>query len=764
LPGFESEIKFSTCYFCTSRGCALRVYVEGGRVRKVRVDSTAPVVPGGYCPRPFLAPAYQEHPFRLNFPLKRASQRGADRWHRISWDEALDEIAERLTTIRNTYGPEALATSSGTGRGGWDFAKTRFMNLFGSPNRFGAVTVCYGPRSMVAFTTFGAAIVPDLKIGKTRLSVLWGRDPHEGGPHTWHRFRKAIREGVRTMVVDPRCTEAARRADLWVQIRPGTDAALALGIMHLMIREGRYPRDFVERHTAGFSQLIERLQEYPPERVAPLTGLSVDRLKEIARFFAEHQPAVFTIGVAPEHSPPNGIQAIRAIYLLFAIAGSIDVEGGNLMAGPVRGFIPDAAMEKNEALSSDQRRKQIGSDRFRFLSYPGWELVEAELRKKWGDRHPAAAYLNCMAHAPSVFRAMLTGRPYPVKALIVSGSNPLLSFANTRLVYQALKATDLLVTFDITWTPTAQLSDYVLPAACWLERPDMGNFSSVGAYPLVQIGEAALPARVPGKYERWNDYEFWRALGLRLGQAEHWPWKTFEEVWEDRLREILDRRGLRTLSDFIRTQRWEMERPQPGLCAREPLATPSGKIEIYSTILERLGYDPLPAYLPPKEPDAQWSRYPLINISGPRTLPYHHSEFRHVEGFRRMHPDPIVEIPVDTARRFGIADGDWVWIETPLGRVKQKARLTTSFAPGYICTQHAWWYPEKPGAEPCLYGLWESNINVTTDDDPEKCDPLSGGWPFKGAYLRCRIEKAPEGDEPSGSRRSFHKEGEGEQE
>ncbi len=623
------------------------------------------------------------------------------------------------------------------------------MNLFGSPNRFGAVTVCYGPRSMVSLLTFGAAVMPDQKKGKTRLAILWGRNPHEGGPHTWHSFKKAIRDDIRTLVVDPRCTEAARRADLWVQIRPGTDAALALGMMHLLIQDGRYDQAFVSKHTSGFSRLAERVREYPPEKVASLTGLSVYKLKELARFFADHQPATCVIGVASEHSPPNSVQAIRAIQILLAVGGSIDVEGGGLLAGPFKDFIPDAAMEANEALSLPQRRKQIGSDRFRFLSYPGWELVVEELRKKWGDRHPAGAYLNCMAHAPSVFRAMITGKPYPVKALLVSGSNPLLAFANTKLVYQALKATDLLVTLDITWTPTAELSDFVLPAACWLERPDMGNFASIGAYPLVQAGEAALPARVPGKYERLNDYEFWRELGIRLGQGEHWPWKTFEEVWEYRLQEIMAKRQVKTLSELLRRQRWEIERPQPGACARGPLATPSGKVEIFSTILERLGYDPLPGYRQPAQPDALWSRYPLINISGPRTLPYHHSEFRHVESFRKQHPDPIVEIPVDTARRYGLADGDWVWIETPLGRVKQRARLTTSFAPGFISTQHAWWYPDKPAAEPSLYGLWESNINVTTDDDPDKCDPFSGGWPFKGEYLRCRISKASDRDEPS---------------
>jgi thiosulfate reductase/polysulfide reductase chain A len=156
----------------------MKVYVDEGRVQKVRVDVGAPVVPGSYCVRPFLAKEYQEHPFRLSYPLKRRSERGADQWQPISWEQALDEIGEKLAAVRKIYGPEALATSSGTGRGAADFAKTRFMNLFGSPNRFGAVTVCYGPRSMVSFTTFGGAIAPDRKKGQTRS------DPERMQP--WH--------------------------------------------------------------------------------------------------------------------------------------------------------------------------------------------------------------------------------------------------------------------------------------------------------------------------------------------------------------------------------------------------------------------------------------------------------------------------------------------------------------------------------------------------------------------------------------------------
>ncbi len=734
------DVKYSSCCFCSSRGCAVKVYVENNRVRRVTVDTEAPVVPGAHCPRPSLSVEYQESPFRLDYPLKRTGVRGANRWEQITWHQALDEIAARLSDIRDSYGAEALATSSGTGRGAWDFAKTRFMNLFGSPNRIGAVTVCYGPRSMVWLSTFGGALVPDSTPGKTKLMTLWGRNPHEGGPSSWHSFLKAKRAGMKTLVVDPRMTEPARQADHWVQIRPGTDAALALGMMNVIMSENLHDRSFVEDCTSGFKELTHRIEKYPPERVAAICNLTRDQVVEVARFFAAHQPSTIVIGVASEHSPPNSIQAVRAINVLLAVAGSIDREGGMLIAGPADGFIPDAAMELNHELSAEQRSKQIGADRFRFISYPGWELVEEQLRKRWGDNHPAGAYLNCMAHAPSVFRAMLTGEPYPVRGLITSASNPLLAYANTNLVLKALKSLDLLVTFDITWTPTAQISDYVLPAACWMERPDMGNFCSIGAYPLIQIGEAAVPSKIPGEYERYDDYEFWRALGLKLGQKDHWPQETFEQVWEYRLEKIFERRGVKTLSDFIHQQRWEKGSVEPGQSAGG-LATPSGKVEIHSSILEHLKYDPLPGYTEPSQPDEEWGKYPLLNISGPRVMPYHHSEYRHVEGFRRMYPDPIVEIHPDLARRQGIVDGDWVWIETPLGRCRQRARLVTSMAPDIISTQHGWWYPEKEPEEPSFYGLFESNINLTTDDHPDKCDPVSGGWPFKGQYMRCRITR-----------------------
>ncbi len=220
-----------------------------------------------------------------------------------------------------------------------------------------------------------------------------------------------------------------------IKCEPGTVQSVAEKLARFEnVEEGLYDKDYVEKYTVGFSELRERALKYPPNRVSEIIGLSVDALVETARFYAANQPSNMVIGVASEHSAPNSIQAIRALNLLKALVGTVDVKGGELISGPCPGFLPDVVMEANETLSAEQRGKQLGSDRFRFLGYPGWELIDKEMRKVWGERHSAAVNLHSPAHAPTVFRAMLTGKPYPVKAMLVNCSNPLLSYANTKLV------------------------------------------------------------------------------------------------------------------------------------------------------------------------------------------------------------------------------------------------------------------------------------------------------------------------------------------
>ncbi len=294
-------------------------------------------------------------------------------------------------------------------------------------------------------------------------------------------------------------------------------------------------------------------------------------------------------------------------------------------------------------------------------------------------------------------------------------------------------------------TPSAAMSDYLFPMTDFLERPSF-NVGFGGVQPFLWSGERA----VRPEYERRDDYDFWRGLGMRFGQEKYWPWETLEEVYDYRVKPAS---GYNSFKEFVDKKAFEFMPAQvKGYAEVNPrtghprgYATPTGRVEIWSTILEELGYDRLPQF---KEPFISFNsrpmlakEYPLTLISIARHAPFHHSEFYQVPSLRQMHPDPLVEIHNETARMLDppISNGDWVWIETPKGKIRQRARLTFGINPRCVCAEHQWWFPEQSGAEPSLYGVWQSNINVVTEDDPDLCDPVYGTYPI--ATSLCRIRK-----------------------
>ena len=238
-------------------------------------------------------------------------------------------------------------------------------------------------------------------------------------------------------------------------------------------------------------------------------------------------------------------------------------------------------------------------------------------------------------------------------------------------------------------------------------------------------------------YERRDDYQFWRGLAIRLGQEEYWPWKTSEEACDYRLQplgitfeEMVKRGGFRPQIEYRKYE-------------KHGFGTPSGKVEIYSSIFERLDYDPVPSYKEPPETPVSAPKiakdYPMILIASGKFMPMYHSELRQIPSAIKLHPDPITDIHPETATRLGIAEGDWVWIETPKGKIKQRARLSDEVHPAMVRVQHGWWFPQMPGEEPSLHGLWESNINVLCPIDPEYCNVEVGGWPHTA--LLCKVYK-----------------------
>ncbi len=385
-------------------------------------------------------------------------------------------------------------------------------------------------------------------------------------------------------------------------------------------------------------------------------------------------------------------------------------------------------------LSPEQAKKVLGGDRYRvwtqeacFRFYP--------YQKRVGYPHPSSFY---GAHAPTVWRAMLTGTPYPVKALITIGSNPLLTSADVKTVETALRKLDLLVVQDLYWTPTAELADYVTPAAmddietCRLYTGGPGTGWLEGHALLA--GEQAIAP--PG--EARSDFEFAAELGTRLEQD--WPWKTDEQYYDWQLKPL----GYSSFREFHEKVQWVVPKPTFKKYERVGFGTPSGKVELYSSFLEELGYNPLPDYEePPKSPISTpdlWREYPYVQGTM-RLRYYYESSYRNLPSLRKKLPDPLVYIHPDAAAANGVGDGDWVWIESPSTpyRIKQKVKVFDGLDPRVIYPDFGWWFPEKSVKED-LHGAWESNVNLLTEDDPSVCCPMIGSW-FLNANL-LKITKA----------------------
>lgn len=729
------DVKRVICMQCHN-ACRVAATVDRDRLISVEPDETFPGTKSSFpitkgCPRRRHVVEYFYHPGRLNYPLKRAAGRGDNQWQRISWDDAFAEIGERIRKIVDRFGPEGMATTSGTGRT-HDEIRQRFFNVLGSPNHTGAGQICYGPFCVVSNALFGWRLFPVVR-DNTRCILLWGG----GGPRYWDVFWKSAvkarqEKGAKIIVIDPRGIDSTQQADLWLQIRPGTDCALALAMIHHIIEKDLYDKAFVERWCHGFADLRQRAALYPAEKASEITWVPADKIRQAAEWYATLTPGVTNHGMGIEQLH-NVIETLHAHFILSALCGNVDAKGGDIFATPYRGMVHEQHIAAHERLSETQVNKTLGIDRFRLMSRKGFDLVQGHLRRVYGNEAFARTSYEAFAHGPSLYRAVLTGKPYPVRGMITLSSNPMVTVPNTKLVYEALKSLDLYVVADFFMTPSAQLADYVLPATTYLERP------WIWAYSGIVGSDRAMPKAVEGQYDRRDDYDIWRGLGLQLGQEADWPWESLEDLYDYRLkpvgltfREFMDRGGF--LSSPRENRRYE----------KTGFATSTGKIELSSKTLEALGYDPLPQYREP--PESPVSRpdltedYPFILITGGRHLPYYHSEHRQVASMRKMHPEPIVQIHPRTAASLGIEDGDWVWIESPRGKIQQKCRTFEGIDPRVVHAQHGWWYPEEDGAEPFLHGVWKSNVNVLTDDDPDVCNPISGGWPLR--TLLCRVDRA----------------------
>jgi len=735
----ELEFKVGLCHSCHHETCILQFRVRGNEIMDVRTAPGAPYqnVPnqGRACAKAQGLKRFPNAPGRLNYPVKRVGERGTNTWQQISWDQALDEIADKLKGIKDTEGAEKVACIDGAHNEIW--ATSRFFNLFGSPNLDGIMAkICKGDVRIVNSAIYGNTIYSAYSEPPTercRCVVLWGAKHSTSSLQRW-AGEKAVKErGGKIIVIDPRGTNEIKFADIWLQLRPGTDTALGLGLINVIINEGLFDKEFVEKWTFGFDKLKKYVQNYPPKKVAEITWVPLEKIVEAARMYARNKPASIPWGTRCSHIGRNATDVERTRCILRAITGNLDVDGGDLFQRPYPGVVTVQELDLAEELSEGQMEKALGRDWIKLKSAHGWRLLSDTMIAGGLRAYPSWGTLG--AAVPDIYHSILESKPYEVKALLTVGANPMLTMADTTLVYKAMKKVQLSVVMDIFMTPTTVLADYVLPGTAWMENPSIQWIEKTEA---ILGADRILPKYVAGKYDRWDVYDVFRGLGMRLGQDQYWPWESSEEVLDYRLERL--------------NVTWEEFRKRPwatpiGIKEKSyekgGFVTPTGKVELYSTIYEKLGLDPLPSYEEPPESPISTPKltkdYPYILITGSRVREYVHSQFHQIKNCRDRHPDPLVEIHPETASKLGIHEGDWVRIETRRGSIRQRCKLFSNMHPGIVNAEYGFWYPEKPGEEPSLFGVWESNANVLTSMAREDCDSACGNW-YLSAML-CKIYK-----------------------
>lgn len=698
--GYDSFVK-SHCRMCHG-GCGVIVYVKEGKVKKIAGDPDCPINHGTLCSKGIGSIQLAYHPDRLTHPVRRAGPRGSGKWERISWDEALDSIAERILHYKDAYGTESVVLGYGTGRDN-EAVVYRFANVLGSPNVLTAGHFCYGPRLATTISTCGTNPVVDYE-NHPKCIMVWGNNVVFSNPDSYkgEPFSVALDEGAKLIAVDPRLTRIAARANLWLRLRPGTDAALALGMCNVIIREKLYDKEFVENYVHGWEPFVKHVNEWPLDRVEQITWVPKNQIEEAARLFATTKPAAIQWGVGIEIQA-NLTNNDRSLIALMGITGNLDVPGGQMLfqTPSIRNV---GSFGAHGMLPKEQFAKRLGGDQFR-------------LAARFGIINPKP-----------VWDAIIEEKPYPVKMLFLISTNPITTRANAAEVYKALEMVDFLAVSDFFITPSAALADIVLPAATWLEMDYIADFWKRHGYILprrkvIQVGECR------------SDHEMLNDLAHRVGLGQYW-WPDFEQG----LDHILEPMGI-TWKEFK-----EMDYVRGEVKYRkyrtDGFSTPTRKFELYSTVLEKMGYDPLPQYHePPGSPYSApelYKDYPYICISGRRIPGFFCSEGRQIPCLRELHPDPVVEIHPEAAEKAGIKEGDWVVIESPRGKIRHRARLFAGMDPRIVFAQHGWWFPESKDPT----GAWqESNVNMLTDNSYENCDPAMGGTAIR--TLLCRIYPEP---------------------
>jgi len=686
----QTEVTTTSCALCGS-GCRLKIITASDGSRRVAGDRHDPVSGGQLCRKGLNTLELMNHPQRLTQPMKRVGKRGEGKWKTISWQEAIEFTAKQLTASQQQWGQNSVFMAYGYSK---DFMYTQLLRLANglqTVNIVGPETVCWAPTKLGHEYTLGYNPSHDIN-EQTRCIMLWGVNKYKTRFSDVKQLNVALKSGAKTVCIDPQYTRHAKKANHWLPIKPGADLALALALLKIIIDEQLYDHEFVAQWCEGFDQLKQHLASYDLEQLAQEVQISSAEILSVARLYAQSKPAVIISGNALDHNS-DSFQVNRAIAMLMAITGNLDIPGGQFQSHApslVSGRWPYDDKEVH-ALSTQKRACSAGTP-----------VLPEYFR----------------ATNQGITRAILHSVPMPIKAGLVMGANPLLSWPDTHAVHQALSALDFLAVSELFMTPTAMMADIVFPAASFMEYEGItqGLDGSVRYQPkLAQTGNAR------------PDHQIVAAIGETMGVLDP---QSDTAYWDD----FLQPGGL----DFATVKALQMVLP-PASPHRyrkyltDGFPTHTRKVELYSAQLATMNADPLPMYRPMA---ADNPAFPL-RLTTAKSKHYMFSHGRQISPLRNVHPEPLVRVHPETASRLGLKEGQNVRIETPNGRViYQSLKLDTYLSPTVVVADLSWWYPEQ--GEAALGGVFESNYNVLTSiNDDGRGQGEAGSFNING--LPCRL-------------------------
>lgn len=785
-------------------GCGVIAHIKDGKLVKIEGDPDHPWNRGRLCARGLAMTQYSHHPDRIQKPLKRVGERGEGKWAEIGWDEAYDLIETKMKKIRDDYGAESFIFNIGTGRDIYPWISL-LAYTYGSPNVvFGlSGNSCYATRISACRIVQGDYMVfdagqwspkryedPNFKLPE--VMVIWGYNIPASCPDNLfgHWIIDMMKRGTKIITMDPRLSWFASRSKYWLQLRPGTDAAMAMGFLNVIVNDGLYNREFVEKWTNSphlirkdKARLLRADELVDGGSHADLVGWDEKASKPVVwdtvrQEWADNSAATALLGTFQVTLADGSVVECETVWTGFRRevdkyplerVSEITMVDAELIREAARFYANAKPASIHWGVPIDMTPNMTptaqalaalwcitgnleipgGNVIARFAlnavayALPGTQSVfapslEAEEKRIATDRYPMFKKFSLRAQTDVTLDQIFSEKPYPIKGMWMAASNPIGGLGmDPKKWEEAIRKLDFVVAVDLFHTPSTQLADVVLPAATFLEKDGVRSWW----VPLqtinkaMEVGECKPDAEIGFELARRFDPNF--------------KWTELKELFDD----ILKPSGL--TFDELQKRGWEYppeghstapyRRHEKGLLrpdGTKGFCTPSGRVELWSSWREEWGYEPFPGHEePPFTPVSQpekFKEYPLVLSTGRRSPVLYHTEHRQIPWLRALDPDPIVEIHPDTAAAQKIGNGEWVWVENWFGKALMKAKVTLEVPRWMVMAAHGWWFPEKKGAAPSLHGAYRSNINQLIPMGYQGKD--GQGAPIKHGL--CRVRKA----------------------